>query len=105
MLSCSHSFTPQITWRDRFEIRRRKDVIAHARQSGTTFGGIDNRVEELGYKAIPTVSAVAPPGGLVDYDFYVEIRAALIAQARQEIYDAIALELHGAMATTGQRTT
>ncbi|MER8855186.1 M81 family metallopeptidase [Mesorhizobium australicum] len=53
----------------RFEIRRGKDVIAHARQSGTTFGGIVNRVEELGYKAIPTVSAVAPPGGLVDYDF------------------------------------
>ncbi|MEI9406386.1 M81 family metallopeptidase [Mesorhizobium argentiipisi] len=95
----SHSFSPQITSRDRFEIRRGKDLIAHARQSGTTLGGIVNRAEELGYETIPTVSAVAPPGGLVAHDFYVLIRDALIAQARKERYDAIALELHGAMAT------
>ena len=95
----SHSFSPQITSRDRFEIRRGKDLLAHARQSGTTLGGIVNRAEKLGYEAIPTVSAVAPPGGLVDHDFYAHMRDTLIAQARQEKYEAIALELHGAMAT------
>lgn len=96
----SHSFSPQITSRDRFEIRRGKDLLAYARQSGTTLGGIVNRAEELGYEPIPTVSAVAPPGGLVDHDFYVQMRDELIAVACQEKYDAIALELHGAMATT-----
>ncbi|TIP54249.1 MAG: M81 family metallopeptidase [Mesorhizobium sp.] len=95
----SHSFSPRITSGDRFEIRRGEDLLAHARQSGTTLGGIVNRAEELGYEPIPTVSAVAPPGGLVDHDFYVEMRDTLIAQARQERYEAIALELHGAMAT------
>ncbi|KAA3452243.1 hypothetical protein C7I87_02275 [Mesorhizobium sp. SARCC-RB16n] len=95
----SHSFSPQITSSDRFEIRQGEGLIAHARLSGTTLGGIVNRTEELGYEAVPTVSAVAPPGGLVDHDFYVQIRDRLIALARQEKYDAIALELHGAMAT------
>lgn len=95
----SHTFSPQITSRDRFEIRRGEDLLAHARQSGTTLGGIVNRAEELGYEPIPTVSAVAPPGGLVDHDFYVQMRDTLIDQARQERYEAIALELHGAMAT------
>ncbi len=96
----SHSFSPQITSSDRFEIKRAEDLIAHARLSGTTLGGIVQRAEELRYEAVPTVSAVAPPGGLVDHDFYVQIRDRLIALARQERYDAIALELHGAMATT-----
>jgi len=96
----SHSFSPQITSRDRFETRQGEELIAHARQSGTTLGGIVGRAEELGYKPVPAVSAVAPPGGLVDHDFYLEIRDGLTALARREKYDAIALELHGAMATT-----
>lgn len=96
----SHCFSPEITSSERFEIKRGEDLIAQARQSGTTLGGIVKRVGELGYEAIPTVSAVAPPGGLVDHDFYIQIRDELIALARQERYDAIALELHGAMATT-----
>ncbi|WP_189401643.1 MULTISPECIES: M81 family metallopeptidase [unclassified Mesorhizobium] len=96
----SHSFSPQITSRNHFEIRQGDALIAHARQSGTTLGGIVKRAEALGYETIPTVSAIAPPGGLVAHDFYVQIRDELIAVACQEKYDAIALELHGAMATT-----
>ncbi|AZO07790.1 M81 family peptidase [Mesorhizobium sp. M3A.F.Ca.ET.080.04.2.1] len=96
----SHSFSPQITFSEAFEVKRGEHVLAHARHSGTTLGGIVKRATELGYLLVPTVSAVAPPGGLVDHDFYVQLRDALIALARQERYDAIALELHGAMATT-----
>ncbi|MGT2466495.1 M81 family metallopeptidase [Mesorhizobium atlanticum] len=50
-----------MTSRDRFEIRRGKDLLAHARQSGTTLGGIVKRAEELSYQPVPTISAVAPP--------------------------------------------
>lgn len=75
-------------------------MLAHAQSSGTTLGGIVKRATAFGYEAVPTISAVAPPGGLVDHHFYVQCRDALISAARQEQYEAIALELHGAMATT-----
>ncbi|TGS14423.1 M81 family peptidase [Mesorhizobium sp. M2E.F.Ca.ET.209.01.1.1] len=96
----SHSFSPQITSGEAFEIKRGEELLANARQSGTTLGGMVNRATAFGYQVVPAVSAVAPPGGLVDHDFYVQMRDALIALARHERYDAIALELHGAMATT-----
>ncbi|UCI31983.1 M81 family metallopeptidase [Mesorhizobium sp. B4-1-4] len=96
----SHSFSPQITSGEAFEIKNGEDLLAHARCSGTTLGGIVKRAAEFGHEVVPTVSAVAPPGGLVDHHFYVQLRDALIALACQERYDAIALELHGAMATT-----
>ncbi|RWA75442.1 MAG: M81 family peptidase [Mesorhizobium sp.] len=96
----SHSFSPQITSGEGFEIKNGEDLLVHARCSGTTLGGIVKRATGFGYEVVPTVSAVAPPGGLVDHDFYVQLRDALIARARHERYDAIALELHGAMATT-----
>lgn len=96
----SHSFSSQITSREAFEIRDGEDLLAHARHSGTTLGGIVKRATELGYEVVPTVSAVAPPGGLVDHGFYAQLREALIDLVRRERYDAIALELHGAMATT-----
>jgi microcystin degradation protein MlrC len=96
----SHSFSPQITSAAAFEINNGEDLLAHTRRSGTTLGGIVKRATEFGYEMVPTVSAVAAPGGLVDHHFYVQLRDALIALARREQYDAIALELHGAMATT-----
>ncbi|RWB96370.1 MAG: M81 family peptidase [Mesorhizobium sp.] len=96
----SHSFSPQITSGEAFEIRNGEDLLVHARCSGTTLGGIVKRATEFGYEVVPTVSAVAAPGGLVDHGFYVELRDGLIALARHERCDAIALELHGAMATT-----
>lgn len=96
----SHSFSPQITSGEAFEIKNGEDLLAHAQDSGTTLGGIVKRATEMGYEVVPTISVVAPPGGLVDHHFYVELRDALIALARRERYEAIALELHGAMATT-----
>ncbi|MBZ9761743.1 M81 family metallopeptidase [Mesorhizobium sp. CA8] len=96
----SHSFSPQITAGEAFEIKDGEELLEHARRSGTTLGGIVKRGTELGYEVVPTVSAVAPPGGLLDHHFYIQLRDTLIASARQKRYDAIALELHGAMATT-----
>ncbi|MBZ9994057.1 M81 family metallopeptidase [Mesorhizobium sp. BH1-1-4] len=96
----SHSFSSQVTSRKAFEIRHGEDLLAHAGHSGTTLGGIVKRAAELGCEVVPTVSAVAPPGGLVDHSFYTQFREAFIALVRRERYDAIALELHGAMATT-----
>lgn len=96
----SHSFSPQITTGEAFEIKNGEELLAHAPRSGTTLGGIVKRATDFGYEVVPTVSAVAPPGGLVDHHLYVQLRDALIALARQERYDAVALELHGSMATT-----
>lgn len=96
----SHSFSPQITSGEAFETKRGADVLVHAWHSGTTLGGIVKRATAFGYEVVPTISAVAPPGGLVDHRFYVRCRDALISLANEGEYEAIALELHGAMATT-----
>src|SRR5438876_2533812 len=83
----SHAFSPQITSGDQFEIKQGEDLITQARLSGTTLGGIVKRADEFGFEAVPTFSAAAPPGGLVDHGFYVEIRDRLLALAHQEKCD------------------
>ncbi|WP_265519672.1 M81 family metallopeptidase [Nitratireductor luteus] len=96
----SHGFSPHITGADQFEIDRGMTLLMQARQSDTTLGGMVRKTEALGHEAIPAISISAPPSGRVDHGFYARIRIELIELARRERYDAIALELHGAMGTT-----
>ncbi|RWE39489.1 MAG: hypothetical protein EOS79_20785 [Mesorhizobium sp.] len=70
-------------------MKKGKELLVHARCSGTTLGGIVKRATEFGYEVTPTVSAVAAPGGLIDHHFYVQLRDELIALARHEGHDAI----------------
>lgn len=96
----SHGFNPHPTRADRFEILRGDALRAAMASSGTTLGGIARKLDDLGYDIVASVSASAAPSGPVDHDFYVSMRDELLTAARDEDYDAVALELHGAMCTT-----
>jgi microcystin degradation protein MlrC len=96
----SHAFSPFLTQKSEFTVTRGADLLAEARTSGTTLGGIVRRLDRLGAAVVPSVSASAPPSGLVEDGFYRSIKAELIDAALAATPDAIALELHGAMGTT-----
>ena len=96
----SHAFSPLVTGSEAFETLRGTALLAAARGSGTTLGGLIASLEAARAELLPVVSATAPPGGLVEHGFYRDIRDELAAAARQLAPDAVALELHGAMATT-----
>ena len=95
----SHSFNPRRTTIADFSLQRRADMLVASRASGSTLGGFVRRLEALGYALEPALSAVAPPGGLVEHSTYCQFRDDLLAVARRANFDAVALELHGAMAT------
>lgn len=95
----SHSFNPRRTTILDFSRQRGAAMLSAARGSGSTLGGLVRRLEALGYALAPALSAVAPPGGLVEHSAYGELRDELLAAARRGSFDAVALELHGAMAT------
>ena len=96
----SHSFNPHFTAEGDFQVAAGEALLTLARSSGSTLGGIVVRGEALGFHLIPGISISAPPGGLTDHGFYARMREAFLTIARRERYDAVALELHGAMATT-----
>lgn len=96
----SHAFSPVVTSAADFVVERGEPMLAAARQSGTTLGGIVRHLEANGATLLAALSASGPPGGLVDHAFYLDFRAELVAAAAAAKPDAIALELHGAMGTT-----
>jgi microcystin degradation protein MlrC len=96
----SHAFSPFVTRVSEFAVTRGADLLDEARTSGTTLGGIVRRLDRLGAHVVASVSASAPPSGLVDHAFYRSIKDELIDAAIAATPDAIALELHGAMGTT-----
>lgn len=95
----SHSFNPRATRSESFIVRRGEAMLADIDSSASILAGLVTRLTETDYCCVPTFSAVAPPGGLVDHQFYLTLKADLIARARKGDFDAVALELHGAMAT------
>jgi microcystin degradation protein MlrC len=96
----SNGFNPQPTLRSDFQISEGAALIKAAATSGSTLGGIISQLKKEGANLIASVSATAAPSGLVDHAFFEEVKQRLIADALSEKPDAIALELHGAMATT-----
>ena len=95
-----HAFSPFVTRESEFAVMRGADLLAEARASGTTLGGIVRQLDRLDARLVPSVSASAPPSGLVDHEFYRSMKAELIDAVVAATPDAIALELHGAMGTT-----
>ncbi len=93
----SHSFNVRPTTEECFQVERGPELLA---SSASVLAGIAWKLQRLGHSPITSVSAVAPPGGLVDHCFYLAIKAELTRAAEETNPDAIALELHGAMATT-----
>lgn len=95
----SNGFNPKMTTREDFEILEDEQLWEVA-SSGSTLSGIIAQFQNRGAHIIPSVSIVAAPGGFVDHAFYEQIKARIIADIERYRPDAIALELHGAMATT-----
>jgi microcystin degradation protein MlrC len=96
----SNGFNPQPTQRSDFQIVEGEAMIATAATSGSTLGGMIRELERHTAEIIPSISAMAPPSGLVDHAFFIEVKGRLVADALTHRPDAIALELHGAMGTT-----
>lgn len=95
----SHSFNPRRTTVADFALQRRVEMLSASRASGSTLGGLVRRLDALGYALEPALSAVAPPGGLVEHSAYCCFRDDFLDVARHANFEAVALELHGAMAT------
>lgn len=95
----SNGFNPRLTPKSDFEIFHDEEVLASARRSGTTLGGIVRSLEAENVEILPVISATGSPSGLADHTFYEAVRDLMISRVRETQPDAIALELHGAMAT------
>jgi microcystin degradation protein MlrC len=96
----THGFNPHLTPADRLIVRRGQHLVDSARGTGTTLGGIVDRLTALGHEIVPTLGFITAPSGPIDHAFFVTLRDELIELARRERVDAIALDLHGAMCTT-----
>jgi len=96
----SHAFNPRPTLAQAFTLYRGAAVLNAQGGAGSTLGGIIRRLRALGHTPVPTLAAQAPPSGRVDHGFYVQLKAAILERARVGDFNAIALELHGAMMTT-----
>lgn len=96
----SNGFNPKVTMQGDFQIVNDEALLETAASSGSTLSGMIAQLQLRNARVIPSISAIAAPGGLVDHASYEKIKARLIADAVLYKPDAIALELHGAMATT-----
>jgi microcystin degradation protein MlrC len=96
----THGFNPQITSGAHVNVERGGALIAKARGGGTTLAGIIRTLERLNYDILPVVGMFAQPSGRLDHSFYAALRDELVAIAGAEDFDAVALDLHGAMGTT-----
>jgi len=95
----AHSFSPLRTHRDCFVELRGEALLAKARSSASGLGGGVRRLMQEGAELIPSLSAVAAPGGLIVDDVYCAFRDEIVAAARATEPDGIFLDLHGAIAS------
>ncbi len=95
----SNGFNPEPTSESDFEISIGDDVLTGARTSGTTLGGIVKFLDTQDVSLAPVISVNGSPSGPVDHTFFLKVQSLLIEKIAELQPDAIALELHGAMAT------
>jgi microcystin degradation protein MlrC len=72
-------------------------AIAHYRGTGTCMGGYLAVAEEAGADIVVPLCASAPPSGKVDHDAYETMCGMILAEVAKGGFDAIWLDLHGAM--------
>lgn len=96
----THGFNPHPTPAARIVVRRGPELIESARGTGTTLGGMVERLSQLGYEIVPTLGFVAAPSGRIEHTFFMSLSDEFLSLARRERVDAIAIDLHGAMCTT-----
>lgn len=85
--------------RDGTELLAGERAIAFYRGTRTCMGGFLDVAAEAGAAVVVPVSAHAPPSGKVDGAAYEAICGAITDAVRQGGWDAIFLDLHGAMVT------
>lgn len=96
----SNAFNPEITGPEAFQYATGEEFLEAAADSGSTIGGIISRLRGSDAQLMGSLSATAPPSGLVDHGFFLELKDQLLKDVVAHRPDAIALDLHGAMATT-----
>lgn len=96
----THGFNPHPTPASRIIVRRGPELIESARGTGTTLGGMIERLSQLGYEIVPTLGFVAAPSGRIEHTLFMSLSDEFLSLARRERVDAIAIDLHGAMCTT-----
>lgn len=96
----SNSFNPILAGKEDFALLRGQEILENIRNNDS-LSGLVELLQEAGYQLVPSLAARAVPNGLVDYDFYIELKREIVADAiranREKALDAIALSLHGSM--------
>jgi microcystin degradation protein MlrC len=95
----SHSFIPRATTSGDFVVLTGDKAVAAARGTNTQTGGVIDGAAVSGFDVTIPVTATSGAGGPVDHAFFLEIEETLVAAARKGDFDAIILNLHGAMLT------
>ena len=93
----SHSFNPVLTREVDFTVLRGPALLDAA--EGSTLGGIVKTLRAANVEMVPTLAAVARPGGPVEHHVYEAFKAEILAKTGTETIDAAVFELHGAMTT------
>jgi len=96
----THGFNPHVTPGERLIVKRGRELITSALGTGTTLGGVLQRLTALGYESVPTLGFIAAPSGPIEHSSYTALTSEFLSQVRRERFNAIALDLHGAMCTT-----
>lgn len=96
----THGFNPHPTTADKFTVGRGAELIEKARGTGTTLGGIVSKLTALNHEIVPGVGFMAQPSGRIEHVFFARIRDEFVEIASKGQFDAIALDMHGAMGTT-----
>ena len=98
----SHSFNPRPTAAEDFVVERGPELIEANLAAGSALGGLLRAGEAAGVDWLPVLAARARPGGPVEEALFAGFLADFLATAARERPDAVCLELHGALLTTGR---
>lgn len=96
----THAFNPVPTLGRNIRVLRGPALLRKGEGTGTTLGGILSALRKLDWEAVPSLGFFIQPSGRIEHAFYEEVVGELIAIAERTAFDAIALELHGAMCTS-----
>lgn len=100
----SDSFNPIIAGERDFPVFRGEEMLQRRVDNDATTGILDT-LEAQGYEIIPALFTHAVPNGLVDRDFYLQIKEEILETARAALrnggINAVTLELHGSMTVRG----
>ena len=78
------------------QMARNAQVLA-LREVNVPAGGFILKAEALGYELVPVIWAGASPSAHVTEDAFERIAGEILSAARHETFDAVYLDLHGAM--------